>query len=56
MSPCRKYLVRDKMIGKKWIYLERNTLHRQECRLSQRVTAALKCGVVSFYVLGYFTG
>ena len=28
MSRCRKNSVRDKMIGKKWIYLERNTLHR----------------------------
>ena len=25
----RKNSVRDKEIGKKWIYLERNTLHRQ---------------------------
>ena len=29
MSHCRKNSVRDKVIGKKWIYLERNTLHRQ---------------------------
>ena len=29
MSHCRKNSVRDKVIGKKWIYLERNTLHRK---------------------------
>ena len=28
MSHCGKNSVRDKAIGKKWIYLERNTLHR----------------------------
>ena len=28
MSHGRKNSVRDKVIGKKWIYLERNTLHR----------------------------
>ena len=29
MSHCRKNSVRDKVIGKMWIYSERNTLHRQ---------------------------
>ena len=29
MSHRRKNLVRDKVIGKKWIYLERHTFHRQ---------------------------
>ena len=29
MSYHRKNSVRDKVIGKKWIYLERNTFHRQ---------------------------
>ena len=28
MSHHRKNSVRDKVIGKKWVYLERNTLHR----------------------------
>ena len=28
MSHCRQKSVRNKVIGKKWIYLERNTLHR----------------------------
>ena len=37
MSHCRKNSVRDKVIGKKWIYLERNTLHRQSMgHLSRR--------------------
>ena len=29
MSHGRKKSVRDKVTGKKWIYLDRNTLHRQ---------------------------
>ena len=29
MSQHRKNSVRDKVIGKKWIYLYRNTLYRQ---------------------------
>ena len=29
MSHCRKNSVRDKVLGKKWIYLERNTVHKQ---------------------------
>ena len=29
MSHLRKNPVRDEVIGKKWIYSERNTLHRQ---------------------------
>ena len=37
MSHCRKNSVRDKVIGNKWIYLKRNTLHRQ-CGLSQNVS------------------
>ena len=37
MSHRRKNSVRDKVIDKKWIYLERNTLHRQECGPSQKV-------------------
>ena len=30
MYCCRKNSVRDKVTGKMWIYLERNTLHRQD--------------------------
>ena len=56
MSHVRKNSVRDKVIGKKWIYLERNTLHRK-CGPSQRVSLALpKFGVVSYYGLGNFIG
>ena len=56
MSHGRKNSVRDKVIGKKWIYLERNTLHRQ-CGPSQRVSLAVpKFGVVSYYGLGNFIG
>ena len=45
------------MIGKKWIYSERNTLCRQEYGPSQRLsTEARKDGVVNFYGLGNFMG
>ena len=53
MSPHRKPLVRDKVIDKKWIYLERDTLHRI---WSISEAEALKYGVVSFYGLGNFIG
>ena len=56
MSHHMKNSVRDTVIGKKWIYLERDTLHVQACRLSQRANAASECGVVSFYGLGNFIG
>ena len=47
MSHGRKNSVRDKMIGKKWIYsgTERSTLHR----VWAVANAATKCGLVSFY-------
>ena len=48
MSHCRKNSVRDKVIGKKWIYLERNT-PQTECGPSQKVRKAPGYGVVSFY-------
>ena len=54
MSHCRKKSVRDKVVGKKWIYSERNTLH-----IVWAVTEGkfdLKCGMVSFYGLGNFIG
>ena len=45
----------DEVIGKKWIYLERDILHRQtEGQPRRRET--MKYGVVSFYGLGNFTG
>ena len=53
MPHRRKISVRDKVIGKKWIYSEKNTLHRQEYGLSQRPNAALQCGVgLAFPELG----
>ena len=55
MSRFRKNSVRDKVIGKKWIYLERNTVRRQSVDHLRR-QEALKYGVVSFYGLGNFTG
>jgi len=44
----QKNLVRDKVIGKKWFYLERNT-SETECEPSLKVRAAWKHKVVSFY-------
>ena len=55
MSCHGKNSVRDKVIGKKWIYLERDTLHRQNVGHLRR-REALKYGVVSFYALGNFIG
>ena len=55
MSHRRKNSVRDKVVGKKWIYLERYTFHRKNVvRLKRR--EALKYGVVSWYGLGNFIG
>ena len=48
MSGHRKNSVRDKVIGKKWFYLERNT-SETECEPSLKVRAASGCKVVSFY-------
>ena len=55
MSHHRENSVRDKVIGKKWIYSdsERSTLHRQ-CGPLQRASMGLKYGMVSFYRLGNF--
>ena len=43
MSPHRQNSVRDKVIGKKWIYLERNTVHRQSMSHVRR--RKIWCGV-----------
>ena len=48
MSHHRKNSVRDKVIGKKWIYLGRNT-PQTECGPSQKVRKAPGYGVVRFY-------
>ena len=50
MSHHRKNLVRDKVIGKKWIYSD------TECGPSQRANVAAKLGVVSFNRLGKIEG
>ena len=55
MSHHRKNSVRDKAIGKQWIYLERNTLCRQGGP-SQKVRVASKGDVIRFYGLSNFTG
>ena len=44
MSHHRKNSVRDQVIGKKWIYLERNTLQR-DCGQSQKVRVAQGMGL-----------
>ena len=53
MSHCRKNSVRDKGIGKKWIYLRETCF--TECGPSQK-TGGPEIWGVSFYGLGYFTG
>ena len=45
--------VRDKVIDKNWIYLERNT-PQAECGPSQEEITASKHGMVSFYTSGWF--
>ena len=47
MSLGRRDSARGKVTGKKWIYLERNTLHRQYGP-SQKGRVASKYGVVIF--------
>ena len=55
MSHCRNNSVRDKGIGKKWVYsdTERSTVHRQ-CEPLQRANVAVEGSVASFYRLGNF--
>ena len=55
MSHHRKNSVRDRVIGKKWIYLESNTL-QIESGPSQKGRATSKYGVINFYGLGNFKG
>ena len=56
MSHRRKNSVREKVIGKKWIYsdTERSTLHRQSVG-HHGGNVALKFGEASFYRLGNST-
>ena len=54
VSHHRENFGRDKVIGRKWIYLEQHT-PQIEWEPSQK-REALKPGVVSFYGLSNFTG
>ena len=71
MSLCRKYKVRDKVVGKKWISLERYTSYRRTYRwsISENESSLGKntfhrawqtrphsVGMVSFHRLGNFIG
>ena len=56
MSHGRKSSVRDKVIGKKWIYLEKKHTPQTGCGPSHEVRGASKYGIVSFYELGNFIG
>ena len=55
MSHCRKSSVRDRVMGKKQIYSERNIHHRQSMGHLRR-REALKYAVVSFHGMGKFIG
>ena len=56
MSHGRKNSVRDKVIGKKWIYLERNTLHRQSAGHLRRREWHQGMGLSVFIRMGNFIG
>ena len=48
ISHFRKNSVRDKVLGKKWIYLEEHS-PQTECGLPQQVRVAPEYRAVSFY-------
>ena len=54
MSHHRKNSVRDKMTGKKWTYLERNTLHRQSVGHLRRWEQPQGTGLSVFIRVGNF--
>ena len=56
MSHHRKNSVRDKVIGKKWIDLERNTLHRQSVGHHRRPVQPQGMGSSVFIGVGNFIG
>ena len=56
MSHCRKNSVRDKVMGKKWIYLERSTLHRQSAGHLRRWERHQGVGLSVFIGVGNFIG
>ena len=56
MSHHRKNSVRDKVIDKKWIYLERNTRHRQSVAHLRRQEWHQSMGLSVFIGVGNFIG
>ena len=56
MFHSRKNSVRDKVIGKKWIYLERNTFHRQSMDHLRRRERPHCMGLSVFIGVGNFIG
>ena len=56
MSHRRKNSVRDKVISKKWIYLERKTLHRQSVGSLRRRERHQVMGLSVFIGVGNFIG
>ena len=56
ISHHRKNSVRDKVIGTKWIYLERNTLHRQSVGHLRRREQPQGMGLSLFIGVGNFVG
>ena len=54
MSHCRKNSVRDKVIGKRWIYSDMESSTLQTVWAVAEGSATPKFGVVSFYRLGNF--
>ena len=56
MSHCRKNSMIDKVIGKKWIYFERNTLCRQNMGHLIRRKQDQGMGLSVFIRVGDFTG
>ena len=56
MSHGRKNSVRDKVIGKKWIYFERNAPHRQSVGHLIRRERSQGMGLSVFIGAGNFIG
>ena len=56
ISHQRKNSVRDKVTGKKWIYLERNTLHRQSVGYLRRQERDQGMGLSAFIGVDNFIG
>jgi len=52
ISHHRKNSLRGKEIGKEWIYLERNTLHRQGLWAISKSESGPRTGIVRFWGVG----